>query len=863
MSSSDDVAGGAGGEWIGGEFYARGGIGAPAGCAQTRDEALYGPASSDDDTGGGRRGKRRRRDGDADLSAPVGFVSAGAAAGASAPSPPRPGLGAGRAPSPDAPPSRAGLGAGRPGLGAAVPPRADEPAADNDGVLPGAFGRRIMAAAAARAAAAKDGRGGGGAGGAVRSQAPPPPPRPPAADIGAFEKHTKGIGAKLLAKMGYVPGQGLGRDGGGIARPVEAVQRPKGAGLGVGGGRKPAPDATSAPPPPRLSARAKAAAETAATQREIDAAAAKAWRKRDAAAARAAKPRVRTAADVVAAAGGPAAPGGSGPILDMRGTVPVLVADAGALGVGVGGGGHADDVPLPDLQHNLRLLVDLAASDVARLDGVARAEEDTATALEAEVGRCERGGEAARAAAGAAAGLAERARAARSARDPAAFTSLKAESPADYAASGLAVVAGAAALPSLAAAVAAWEPLRDDEAAPAAAATAAAWRSAAETHTTTHPHFDGCPYTTALGATVLPRAAAALATRWKVHDPTPALAFFDVWECALPPTATASLIDTTVTPVLTAAVEAWDPATDATPIHAWLHPWLSVAPRAIHTASPRVRHKLASALTAWHPSDGSALALLRPWHGLWSREAGGGGSTSASAWDVLVERSVVPRLASVLTHDLAISPASQDLTPWHWVTAWAPLLRPSTLERVLVSSFFPAWHAALRAWLAAPSVDLGEVAAWYEGWKALLPPTVADTTGVRTQLAAGVDAMNVALAGGDVGALPPPPAAASVDEGARPRPPPPTTTAPAPPPPPNMRALVEAFAEDAGLALVPCGPAPELGGRPTYTLGRVRVALDAAGGGLEARVGGAWVAASLEDVLAEHERREKGGGGGG
>lgn len=77
-----------------------------------------------------------------------------------------------------------------------------------------------------------------------------------------------------------------------------------------------------------------------------------------------------------------------------------------------------------------------------------------------------------------------------------------------------------------------------------------------------------------------------------------------------------------------------------------------------------------------------------------------------------------------------------------------------------------------------------------------------------------------------------------------------------------MRALVEAFAEDAGLALVPRGPAPELGGRPTYTLGRVRVALDAAGGGLEARVGGRWVAASLEDVLAEHERREKGGGGG-
>lgn len=43
-----------------------------------------------------------------------------------------------------------------------------------------------------------------------------------------------GIGAKLLAQMGYVAGKGLGSDGRGIARPIEAVQRPDSkVGLGM------------------------------------------------------------------------------------------------------------------------------------------------------------------------------------------------------------------------------------------------------------------------------------------------------------------------------------------------------------------------------------------------------------------------------------------------------------------------------------------------------------------------------------------------------------------------------------------------------------------------------------------------------
>ncbi|KAG1660030.1 hypothetical protein FOA52_010015 [Chlamydomonas sp. UWO 241] len=49
-----------------------------------------------------------------------------------------------------------------------------------------------------------------------------------------FERHGTGIGSRLMARMGWVEGAGLGRQQQGRAEPVKASQRPKHLGLGAG-----------------------------------------------------------------------------------------------------------------------------------------------------------------------------------------------------------------------------------------------------------------------------------------------------------------------------------------------------------------------------------------------------------------------------------------------------------------------------------------------------------------------------------------------------------------------------------------------------------------------------------------------------
>jgi tuftelin-interacting protein 11 len=157
---------------------------------------------------------------------------------------------------------------------------------------------------------------------------------------------------------------------------------------------------------------------------------------------------------------------------------------------------------------------------------------------------------------------------------------LKRSYPKEYEVYSLAALAGAVLLPVVRAEFASWDPLADPErCVPTVRACrgilgddgvgptgSAGGDSGGETMSL---------YETLVWEHVVPKLRASL-TQWEPRDAEPAVQLLAVWGELLPRWMCDSIHEQAVLPRLQAAVESWSPTVEATPVHAWLHPWLPV-----------------------------------------------------------------------------------------------------------------------------------------------------------------------------------------------------------------------------------------------------------------------------------------------
>ena len=501
--------------------------------------------------------------------------------------------------------------------------------------------------------------------------------------FGGFEKHTKGIGTKLLQKMGY-KGGGLGKNAQGILSPIEPKLRPKNMGMGFNETeeenkkKKKGLLGSDCEGVERVKEKQRLWWWSSTTTRRT--------KKKKKEEVEEEDEEEEKGSSVVVQM-----------VYDMRGPEVRLLTNLENL---------KNEVPMPELQYNVRLVVDSVEFEMERSDRDLRSEEATLERLKEEKERlvvvAERQRKQLYSMGEILSVLDQLEEEEDSKLDSLAvaeqFIELRSRFPEDFKLYNLSCIACSYALPLFIREFQGWDPLQNPFHGLEAVTL---WKSLLESD----QEFTASPYSQLISHVVLPAVRVSVINTWQARDPEPMLQFLDFWENLLPPSVLNYIFDNIVMPKLSSAVGCWEPLRETVPIHIWVHPWLQYLGHKLEGIFEIIRVKLNQVLVAWHPSDASAYTLLAPWKTVFD----------SASWERLMVRSIVPKLQLIL-QEFEINPTNQKLDEFYWVMKWASEIPIHLMVDMMERFFFAKWLQVLYHWLQA-SPNFEEITRWYLGWE--------------------------------------------------------------------------------------------------------------------------------------------------
>ncbi|RXM94919.1 Tuftelin-interacting protein 11 [Acipenser ruthenus] len=406
---------------------------------------------------------------------------------------------------------------------------------------------------------------------------------------------------------------------------------------------------------------------------------------------------------------------------------------------------------LPELEHNLQLLIDLTEQEILQHErdvvvSLSHESETLAETLSQEEGALERLGRVLE--------LVEQCErrlspGPGSTEEPLSledcaqlFERLQGDFYEEYKAFGLADLAVAMVHPLLKEHFRDWEPLKDGI---YGIEVIGKWRALLESGQMAHsqPDMNAMdPYHRMLWEVWLPFVRASV-TRWQPRNCGPMVDFLESWAPILPIWILENILEQLIFPKLQREVESWNPLTDTVPIHSWIHPWLPLMQAQLEPLYPPIRSKLASALQKWHPSDSSAKLILQPWRDVFT----------PGSWEAFMVKNIVPKLGLCLS-EFVVNPHQQHMDPFQWVLDWEGMLSPSSLVGMLDKHFFPKWLQVLCSWLSN-NPNYEEITKWYLGWKSMLSDAVLAHPSIKEKFNEALDIMNRSVSSGIGGYLQP------------------------------------------------------------------------------------------------------------
>ncbi|KAH0006305.1 TFP11-domain-containing protein, partial [Aureobasidium melanogenum] len=274
------------------------------------------------------------------------------------------------------------------------------------------------------------------------------------------------------------------------------------------------------------------------------------------------------------------------------------------------------------------------------------------------------------------------------------------------------------------------------------------------------------PYESLIYGVWLPKMRSTV-TRWDVHDPSSLITVVTAWRPLLPAFVYSNLLDQQIVPKLSEALSAWNPrkrrhhhkssSNDAP--HIWLFPWLPLLP-SYHLDPKSTTGLLVDAKRKFRRVlDTCDVSTLVPGLEHWKQLFG------QKDFDATMLRHVLPRLASHLSNTFDIDPADQDISPLEHVFAWQSFFTPAIFGRLLIAEFFPKLHSVLHQWLTSPEASFEEIGAWYTWWKSVIPEPLQRVSEVKAEFDKALQTINDALTlqdeGRDMNELPAPAAGPS------------------------------------------------------------------------------------------------------
>ncbi|XP_062360247.1 tuftelin-interacting protein 11 isoform X2 [Cinclus cinclus] len=518
-------------------------------------------------------------------------------------------------------------------------------------------------------------------------------------DFGSWERHTKGIGQKLLQKMGYVPGRGLGKNAQGIINPIEAKQR-KGKGAVGAYGSERTPQSLQDFP-------------VVDSEEETE------------------------------------------EVIDMTGREQKVYYSYSQIS-------HKHNIPddspqqplgkdskpqgfaLPELEHNLQLLIDITEQEIIQSDRQLQYERDMVVNLSHEIQKmaevlsheekaisnlskvldmveeCER-------------------RMQPGCENPLTldecakiFETLQDKYYEEYRMSDRVDLAVAIVYPLMKEYFKNWDPLKDCT---YGTEIIAKWKSLLEndqllSHSGQDLSTDA--FHRLMWEIWMPYVRNIVA-RWQPRNCGSMVDFLDSWVNVVPVWILDNILDQLIFPKLQKEVESWNPLTDTVPIHSWIHPWLPLMQARLEPLYSPIRNKLANALQKWHPSDSSAKLILQPWKDVFT----------PGSWEAFMVKNIVPKLGMCL-NELIINPHQQHMDAFYWVIDWEGMISVSSLVGLLEKHFFPKWLQVLCSWLSN-SPNYEEITKWYLGWKSMFSDQVLAHPSIKDKFNEALDIMNRAV----------------------------------------------------------------------------------------------------------------------